>query len=244
MNDTTSVPADAAAPEPRGLVARFFGILFSPRATYGNVAAHPRWMAMFLLVLVISSAVSAGLMATEVGRRAVVDQQISQSEAFGRPMNDQQVDMLEKMSGYYVYFSPLISFVGLTFGSLIVSGLLFAIFNALMGGDATFRQTFAVVVHSGVILTTARLFTTPLAYARESLASSTNLAIFLPFLDETSFAAHALGSIDLVYIWWMVSVAIGLGVLYRRRTAPIAMTLLGVYVAIGLIVAGVRAIGA
>jgi Yip1 domain len=244
MNDTTSVPADAAAPEPQGPAARFFGILFSPRATYGNVAAHPRWIAMFLLVLVISSAVSAGLMATDVGRRAVVDQQISQSEAFGRPMNDQQIDMLEKMSGYYVYFSPLISFVGLTFGSLIVSGLLFAIFNALMGGDATFKQTFAVVVHSGVILTTARLFTTPLAYARESLASSTNLAIFLPFLDETSFAAHALGSIDLVYIWWMVSVAIGLGVLYRRRTAPIAMTLLGVYVAIGLIVAGVRTIGA
>jgi hypothetical protein len=86
------------------------------------------------------------------------------------------------------------------------------------------------------------LFTTPLAYARESMASTTNLAIFLPFLDESSFVARFLGSIDLIFIWWMISLAIGLGVLYRKRTGPIAITLLSVYAAIGLIIAAVKSI--
>ena len=47
------------------------------------------------------------------------------------------------------------------------------------------------------------------------MSSPTNLAVFLPFLDESSFLARLLGSIDLFFIWWMLSLAIGLGVLYR-----------------------------
>ena len=38
---------------------------------------------------------------------------------------------------------------------VVVSGILFAIFNAGMGGNATFKQVFAVVVHSGVIRSSA-----------------------------------------------------------------------------------------
>jgi hypothetical protein len=114
------------------------------------------------------------------------------------------------------------------------------VFNALLGGDGTFKQVFAIVAHSGVILAALALFTTPLAYARESLSSATNLAVFLPFLDDNSFAARMLGSIDLIYLWWLLSLSIGLGVLYRKRTGPIATTLIGVYVAIGVIIAAIK----
>jgi hypothetical protein len=38
----------------------------------------------------------------------------------------------------------------------------------------------------------------------------------------------------------MVNLAIGLGVLYKRRTGPIAVGMLAVYLAIALIVAGVK----
>jgi hypothetical protein len=48
----------------------------------------------------------------------------------------------------------------------------------------------------------------------------------LPMLSETSFAAHLLGTIDLFLIWYLFILAIGLGVLYRRRTQPIAISLL------------------
>ena len=64
--------------------------------------------------------------------------------------------------------------------------------------------------------------------------------MFLPFLDENSFPARFLGSIDLFLIWWIVSLAIGLGVLYRKRTGPIATTLLVVYVSIAIVIAAIK----
>ena len=240
MTQTKTAESAAATPVAKSLPARFAGVLFAPRATYAAVAAHPRWLGIFLTVFLITASAATALMSTDIGRNALLDQQISQSEAYGRRMNQAQIDQLEKISAYYVYGAPVIQLVSLSLGGLLIAGIAFAVFNAALGCDATFKQVFAVVAHSGVVLAVLSLFTAPLAYARESLSSATNLAVFLPFLDESSFAARLLGSIDLIYIWWMLSLAIGLGVLYRKRTGPIATTMLAVYAAIGVIIAAIK----
>jgi hypothetical protein len=240
VTQTKTAESAAVTPEAKSLPARFAGVLFAPRATYAAVAAHPRWLGIFLTVFLITASAATALMSTDIGRNALLDQQISQSEAYGRHMNQAQIDQLEKISAYYVYGAPVIQLVSLSLGGLLIAGIAFAVFNAALGCDATFKQVFAVVAHSGVVLAVLSLFTAPLAYARESLSSATNLAVFLPFLDESSFAARLLGSIDLIYIWWMLSLAIGLGVLYRKRTGPIATTMLAVYAAIGVIIAAIK----
>jgi hypothetical protein len=239
MVHTPSADAGAAA-SPKSFPARILGVLFSPRATYADVAARPRWLGAFLAVYLLTTAVATTFMATEVGRNAVVDQQIMQAEAYGRHLTQEQIDRLEVISKYYVYGTPVLQFVSLTLGGLIVAGLSFAVFNALLGGDASFKQVFAVVAHSGVVLAALSLFTTPLAYARQTLSTATNLAVFTPFLDEASFPSRLLSSIDLVFVWWMVSLAIGLGVLYRKRTGPIATTMLAIYVVIGIVIAAIK----
>ena len=63
----------------------------------------------------------------------------------------------------------------------------------------------------------------------------------LSLLNDRSFLGMTLGSIDFFRIWSLISLAIGLGVLYKRRASPIAWTLLAVYVVIVLCIAGVRA---
>jgi len=224
----------------KNLAARIPGVLFAPRETYAEVAARPRWLGALLTVFLVTSAAATAFVATEVGRTAVVDQQIAQAESWGAHLSQAQLDTIEQRSRSYVYFAPVFQFVGLAFSCLIIAGIAFAVFSALLGGDATFKQVFAVVAHSGVVLAALALFTTPLAYARESVSSATSLAVFAPFLDESSFAARMLGAIDLIYIWWMVSLAIGLGVLYRKRTAPIATSLLVIYASIGLIIAAIK----
>ena len=72
------------------------------------------------------------------------------------------------------------------------------------------------------------------------MTSTTNLAVFAPFLDENSFPARLLGSVDLFIIWWLMSLAIGLGVLYRKRTTPIATSLIAIYVLIGVVIAAIK----
>ena len=69
------------------------------------------------------------------------------------------------------------------------------------------------------------------------MTSATNLSVLLPMLPDGSFAAHLAASIDLFRIWWVIALSIGLGVLFRRRTQPIALSLFGVYAVIALCVA-------
>jgi len=107
----------------------------------------------------------------------------------------------------------------------ITAGLLMVVFSMLMGGNATFKHVFAIVAHSAVIIAIQQAFSMPLSYARGEFAGA-NLGIFVPMLEETSFPAKLLGSIDLFFIWWMVSLAIGIGVLYKRKTGGIATSLL------------------
>ena len=243
---TSHTAASAAAPgatpatAPLSLPARVLGVLFSPRRTYADVAAHPRWLGVFIVIVALTSAVGTAFLSTEVGRNAVIDQQITQSEAYGRQLNQTQIDRIEQISTYYKYLVPIFQLLGLIFAALLISGLSFAVFSAALGSDSTFRQTFAVVVHSGVVLIVQSLFSTPLAYARGTLSSATSLAVFAPFLEDRSFAARLLGSVDLFQIWWIMSLAIGLGVLSRKRTAPIATSLVVIYLAIGVVIAAIK----
>jgi hypothetical protein len=217
-------------------------VLTSPRATYAAVAARPQWLGALAFVIVVGGAAIFGFLSTEVGKQAMLDQQVKTMESFGVRMNDAAYARMESGVQYAPYTGMAGHAVSMTVFALIIAGIALGIFTAALGGDATFKQVFAIVVHSGVVITLAQLFGLPLAYAQENMSSSTNLAVFLPFLEDTSFLARFLGSIDLFQIWWIVSLAIGFGVLYRRRTGPIATTMLIVYASIALAIAAIRSV--
>jgi hypothetical protein len=225
---------------PKSLPARIVGVLTAPRATYADVAARPRWLGVMAFIILIGAGGTFAFLSTEVGKQAMLDQQVRTVESFGVKLNDAAYERMEQGANTARYTGPIFQAIFVPLAALIVAGIAFAVFNAILGGSAAFKQVYAIVAHSGVIITLAGLFVLPLAYARQTMSSSTSLAVFLPFLDENSFAARFLGAIDLFQIWWLVSLGIGLAVLYRKRTGPIAMSLIAVYVTIGLIVAGVK----
>jgi hypothetical protein len=238
MTQTTTATSPATGS--KNLAARIVGVLLAPRATYADVAARPRVLGALVFVLAVIVAATFAFLSTEVGQQASLDNQVRQMESFGRTVSDAQYQQMERMAPFARYFAAGFQLVLAPVMALIVAGVAFAVFSAALGGDAAFKQVYAVVVHSGVVLTVQALFSLPLAFARESLTSATNLGVFFPFLDEGTFAARLLGSIDLFLIWWIVSLAIGLAVLYRRRTAPVATTMLVVYVAIGVVIAAIK----
>jgi hypothetical protein len=242
MTSSTGTGAGPATASPPGksLPARIVGVLFAPRATYADVANRPRALGVLLFVLLVGAVGTFLFLSTEVGTNAMIDQNIEMMRAFGREPTEPMIQAMEQGAGRGRYYGPLGQMVFLPLVALIVSGLAFAVFNAIMGGDATFKQVFAIVAHSGVVITVSQIFGLPLAYAREKMTGATNLGVFAPFLDETSFAARVLGSVDLFILWWIVSLAIGLGVLYKRRTTPIATTLIVIYVAIGVVIAAIK----
>jgi len=167
------------------------------------VAGRPRWFGVLAVVMLATASGSVAFFSTRVGQDALIDQQVQQAESFGRTVNDAQYQVLQRAAPYARYFVPGIQLVSQPIIAIIIAGVMFGIFSAGLGGQAS-------------------------------------LAVFVPLLDENSFPARLLGSIDLFLIWWMISLAIGLGVLYKRRTAPIATTMLVTYGVMGLAIAAVR----
>jgi hypothetical protein len=226
-------------PVPKGLVARFIGVITEPRSTFEAVAAHPKWLGMLILTLLIVVAGATLPMTTEGGREALLDKQVRQMEAFGVQVNEQMYQQMRGRIGIAPYTTAAGIIVGTPIICAVFAGILFAIFNAAMGGTATFKQVYAVVVHAGVISALGQLFTGPLNYFRGTMASATNLSVLLPMLPEGSFVGRLAGMIDLFVIWWLFVLAVGVAVLYRRRTQPIALSLFGVYAVIALCAAAV-----
>ena len=240
MSDNVSSGAPTAPVEAVGadhLLARLIGVIFSPQATFTRIVARPRWIGALAVVTVVISLLSFAFLSTEAGQTAWLDQQVRQSEAFGSATTADQYANLEKFAPYVRYAGGGITLVMLPVVSMILSGILFAVFNAMLGGAATFKQAAAVVSHAGAVSVLQQLFIFPLNYARESLSSATNLGLFVPFLDESNIISRFLGTIDLFIVWWLIVLAIGLGVLYRRKTAPIFWSFMGVYVVIALVIA-------
>ena len=235
MSDTATALQPLAAD--RNLAARLVGVVFSPGDTFRGIAAHPRWLGAMAVVIAIVAGANFVLLSTEIGQQALLDQQIRSAESWGRTLKDEQQDGMERMlpmMRYITLASTVVLAPAITFA---LAGVLYAVFNAGLGGDARYRQVLAVLTHAGASSALGALFITPLNYARESLSSATNLGVFLPFLDEGSLPARFLGMIDLFLIWWVVAIGIGLSVLYRRRTSPVVIGLLATYLVIAAVIA-------
>lgn len=222
------------APAHSGLFARAVGITLSPKATFEQVAARPRWFGALLAVALLGAVIVGGFMMTGVGQSAWLDQAVTSTERMGNTVSDEQYARMEKMAPYAPYFTVGSMLVVMPVGLLVTAAVLFAVFNAVLGGTATFKQVFATVAHSAFVWVVGWIFTVPLNYARESMSSPTNLSVLVPMLDEDAFITRLLGSVDLFMVWWTVVLAIGMAVLYRRRTQPILTTFLAIYAVIAL----------
>ena len=211
----------------------------SPKETYAAVAARPRWFGVLAITLVIAAACQYIIFSSLGMQDAMVDQATRNPN-----VTDQQIDTIERFISILPY---VISGATLILGPLIsaaISGILLLIFSTLMGGTATFKQVFAIGAHSGVVSSLSGMISAGLillgAEPSGTTPPGTNLGIFVPMLEETSFITSVLSSIDLILVWWILSLSIGLGVLYKRRTGGIATSLICVYVVIALIIGFVR----
>jgi len=225
-----------------GLGARIANVFFAPASAFAAVAARPRASGVLAVCIVTMMAAQFTFLSTEVGQTAALNQQIDTMKAFGVTVTDEMVRQMESRMEYAPFTGAAALLLYLPVMSAAVAGLLLAIFTVITGGGATFKQVFAIVAHSLVIVALQAFFTFPIAYAREELVSPSLLSVFFPMLDDTGFLYHLLNTIDVFHIWWVISLSIGMAALYKRGTGGAAATLFGVYSVIVLIIAVVRTV--
>lgn len=225
-----------------GLGARVLNVIFSPGDAFAAVAARPKWLGVMAITLTVLAASYYVIMSSPSMQDAIIDQQLDQAAARGQEMSDQQLAATERFIERFL--PPIYAVAMYIIGPIttaIIAGILTGIFSSLMGGSGTFRQVFAVMAHAGVVSTLSAAFSAAMLLAGVEpfgvQPPSANLGLFVPMLEDTSFVYIFLRTIDMVVLWWIVTLSIGLGVLYKRKTGPIATSLFSLYAAIALLVA-------
>jgi hypothetical protein len=229
-----------AAPSPQpspGLIARVVGIIVSPKATFEQVVRTPKILGMLALVAVLSAVGASAFTFTEAGQQAAVDFSAQQIERFtSQPPTDAQMAAIEKQAPFQAYITLTSTVVVVPIVIAIEAGLFFLVFNVILGGTATYKEVYAVTTHGAVIAILGLFVMVPMQFARGviSMSGPANLGVLFPMLPENSLLSSFLGLIDFFRIWEIITIAIGLGVLYRRPTRGIALTIFGLYLVIVL----------
>ena len=237
MTETDARPARPPAMRQPGLVSRLVGVLLTPRRTFGDVVRQPKWLGALTVVTVAMAGGGAWLTSTELGQQMLLEEIVSQAESFGGTMTDEQYDQLAGNLENLTYFTAGGTIVSIPLVTLIIAGVVWTVCYVLLGAHAPFRAMYAVVVHVGAVSLVQQLFVVPLNYARGVMSSPTTLAAFLPMLDPGSFLARLLGAIDLFVIWQLTVLAIGVAVLYGKRTGPIVTIFYTLYAVIAVVIA-------
>lgn len=217
------------------------GVLIRPRSTFAAVLRHPRVAGLLMVLTAASFAATGGLLATNVGQIALVDQWERTAVAFGQPVDDAKYAQMQDLSRYGVAYAALMAVVRIPVATSALAAVLYSVFKA-KGRHARFGQVLAVTAYAAVILVLRDVIGAPLNYLRESLASPITLTQLFGMLDEASPLARFFALIDVFMLWWIVVLGIGLAVLFGLRIRRVAAGLIGVYLGVAVLLAGTMAV--
>ena len=214
----------------------------SPRATLNSVVVSPRSIDLAILIVCHRRVCSAGFLMTRVGQLAALDQQVRQLESFGAVIDDDTYAELRRWVPYRPAISAALILIGWPVLWVALAAILKSVGNRFSRRQATFAQVLAVVVHASAVFAVRSMIAAPVNYARESIGGATSLSLLMPAFGESTFPARLLGAVDIFVLWWVVLVAMGLGILYETRALSVARWLLCAYTAGAVVLAITQAL--
>jgi Yip1 domain len=234
-----SSESGAAVPShrPDGFLTRIYGVLRRPRATFTAVLAAPAWVGLLAGLTVITAASRIALFETEIGRTALVDEWERTAIAFGQQVDDVRYEELKAWSAHSFAYGLSTALLSGPVLVLVVAGLVFMVFGRTHEDRVSFGQVCAVATVASVPLALRQIVGAATSYASESTANTMSIGTWFAGLDEASPLARFVGALDLFVIWWVVVLAIGVGVLYRRNARRLALAFLGAYAGLALLLA-------
>ena len=217
---------------------RIAGVLWHPRSTMAALVAAPSWLSAWAFVLLVWLMPAGWLLSTSVGRQALVDERVRQTEAFGGRVGDAEYEGLRRSPPVAAYFTSggrLLLAPPVTLA--VAAGL--ALLARLDGARLPVPAAVAVSVHASMALAVQQLVAAPLNYLRESLASPTTLAGLLPGIEDGTVAARLFGAVDLFGLWWIWLLALGVAAATGRPARRYAVRLLAVYLGVAAALAAI-----
>jgi Yip1 domain len=240
MATTTSLPAPDAQSQPViSPIGRIFGVFFSPKATFEDIARKPSWILPVVLLTLFSIGVSFAIN-QRINWREFMTQQIEKSPRSANMSAEQKEQRIEGGAK----FSPIITWVigvcGPIVFTLVVALVMWGAYNLLRGANTNFATSFAITSHAALTGLVSSLLFILVLYLKPSGTVdmenpvATNLAVLLPD-DSAKWLVALLKSFDIFTFWTLILLAIGFATtnpkkLKGSKTFTIAFSLWAVYV--------------
>lgn len=238
----TAMPEGQAQPQAAiSPFGRVIGVIFSPKATFEDIARKPSWV-LVILIWTALSVISVVALNQRMNWRDYIIQQMEKSPRAAQlsaEQKQQQADMGVKFTVPIVYASGFL--VPICF-ALFVGLVMWGAYNLLAGAGARFSQSFSIVAHAGLV--GLGIVGTPLFLLVLFLRSpgtvdpdnpvATNLAVLLPE-DSAKWLLTLCKSIDVFSLWTLILIAIGFAAVNPRKlkgakSFTLALTVWAVYV--------------
>jgi hypothetical protein len=214
MATTTSVPAPDAQSQP-GIspIGRVFGVFFSPKPTFEDVARKPSWVLPFVLLTLFSIGVSFAIN-QRINWREFMSQQIEKSPRSANMSAEQKEQQIEGGAKFSPVLTWAIGVCGPIVFILVVALVMWGAYNLLGGANTNFATAFAITSHAALtglvssLLFVLVLYLKPAGTVDLENPVATNLAAFLPD-DSAKWLVALLKSIDIFTFWTLILLAIG-----------------------------------
>jgi hypothetical protein len=253
---STSTPPLAGSPEPiapadttprLSEAERLMNVFVSPSKTFADLRRNPSWWVPFVIVAIFSYMLIFAV-DNKVGWDTVTMNQMKQSpkqmEAMDQlkasdPQQYQQRMKIGIAATKYISFAyPIVALII----NVIVAGILMATMNFGLGAEVKFQEALAVVYYASLagviraVLATISLFagSNPENFSFSNPVG-TNIAYYLD-ISAVPRALYAIaGFIDVIGIWIVVLIGIGLATIGRKKISAGMAVAGGWYVLIALL---------
>lgn len=217
-----TIPAPMA--EPQAAISpfgRIIGVLFSPKATFEDIARKPSWLLPVVISTILGIA-STVVLNQRVDWRDYIMQQMEKSPRAANMPADQKEKQAEISAKVTVYIVYLAGAIGSACFAVVVGAVMMLAYNLLAGAGASFSQSFAIAAHTLVVgIVSTPIFLLVLLLRPKGTIDpenpvATNLAAFLPE-ESSKWLMTLCKSVDIFTIWMLVLIAIGFAAVNPKK---------------------------
>jgi hypothetical protein len=208
------IPTIPPEEKPMGGASKILNIFFEPKRVFESLKIKPTWLVPFIIVALL------GIGFFYSTYPYIMNQQVERIKDNDKIPEEQKQVIVDKMTEkahppvWQLFLAPLGTIVVL----VVVAGILFFVFNVILGGDSSFRRVFSVYCYSSLIGVPAMIVKYPLIMLKKDLNVQTSLALLLSAESKNSFFYSFLSSFDIFTIWQLILVSMGMGILYKYGT--------------------------
>jgi len=220
---TSTVPQEEKT---MGGASKIINIFFEPRRVFESLKIKPTWLVPFLIAVLL------GIGFLYFAFPLIVDQQVERIQEMEQIPEARKLEIIEGMREkdhpplWQMALPPVFGLIVL----VVVAGILFLVFNFLLGGDSTYRRVLSVYSYSGLVAIPSMIVKFPLIKIKGDLNVQTSLALLLSANAKDTFLYSVLSSFDIFNFWQVILVSMGMGVIYKYPTKKTFTTVVTLWI--------------